>query len=204
MAVSSLEPMDPRPVPPASAGGTVVWGMQWSEIGFVLLLVGAMVCVFLSGRFAWREASLFQQAKDNGQALVGWATAVAAAHEGKGHLAPTACQRAAAETAADADAPALDWARCREQLLGAQGALSGMRNPFGPSAPVFSSACERGHYAGRGAVVLEKGTASPPGFPPSVSYGALEDAEPMVRGMLLRVLVCDPSGYGVRVAEVKL
>jgi hypothetical protein len=210
MAVSMQGAAPSEPVHAGAVPGKPVDGLHWGEIGFLVLLAAALVCVFLSGRFAWREASLFQQAKDNGQALLQWANAVAASHDGKGALAPTVCLRdAGGGDGADAAGAAgvttaLTWQQCREQLLGAQGALAGVQNPFGGRAPAFSAACERGHYAGRGAMAVEKGTASPPGFPPSVGYGPIEDDEPLVRGLMLRVLVCDPSGYGTRVGEVKL
>ena len=178
--------------------------LQWGEIGFLGFVLLAMVCVFLSGRFAYREAALFQQAKDNGSALLEWATAVAAASEGHPALSPQACQQPKAAYEAQAEAVPLTWAQCREQLWAAQGLLAGLSNPFGAKAPLWMGACERGHYAGRGALVIEKGTASPPGFPPSVSYATLGDDELLAKGTLLRVVVCDPSGYGVRVGEVKL
>lgn len=184
---------------PASAAG-----LRWGEIGFLALLVLALVCVFLSGRFAYREAALFQQAKDNGSALLHWATAVAAASDGQPVLSPKVCQQPDAPAEAQAEVVPLTWAQCREQLWGQQGPMAGLSNPFGPKAPVWMGACERGHYAGRGALVVEKGTASPPGFPPSVSYATLGDEEALAKGTMLRVVVCDPSGYGVRVGEIKL
>jgi len=82
--------------------------------------------------------------------------------------------------------------------------LAGAVNPFGAKASTFAPACEKGHYLGRGAIVVEKGTASPPGFPPSISYAPIPDDEALVKGLMLRVMVCDPSGYAVRVGEVKL
>ena len=188
------------PVRSASA----VSGLQWGEIGFLGLLVVALVCVFLSGRFAYREAALFQQAKDNGSALLHWATAVAAASEGRPALSPQVCQQPDAPFEAQAEVVPLTWAQCREQLWAGQGPMAGLANPFGAQAPIWIGGCERGHYADRGALVVEKGSASPPGFPPSVSYATLGDDEPLAKGVMLRVVVCDPSGYGVRVGEVKL
>ena len=182
---------------PASEGRS-----RWGELGFLGIVFLALVGVLLSGRFAYREASLFQTAKDNGQALLKWVGDMALAHEA--HPGPLSCSGSHTTTDVTPRLEPLTWALCRQELLGEQGRLAGMANPFAPQAPVFSSACERGNYAGRGAVVLEKGTPSPPGFPPSISYASIEDAEPMVKGLLLRVMVCDPSGYGVRVGEGKL
>lgn len=194
-SVPATEPDRPPPV---------VAGLKWGEIGFLGLLVLALVCVFLSGRFAYREAALFQQAKDNGVALLHWATAVAAASDGQPSLSPKVCQQPDAPFEAQSEVVPLTWAQCREQLWAEQGPMVGLRNPFGAKAPLWMGACERGHYAGRGALVVEKGTASPPGFPPTVSYATLGDEEALAKGTMLRVVVCDPSGYGVRVGEVKL
>lgn len=169
--------------------------MAWGEYGFLALLAFALLCVWFSGRFAYREASLFQHAKANGQAVLHWATGASTAK------APADC---IVEGAAAQNAPPVTWAQCRERLLDEQGPLADLHNPFGGQAPVLATACERGHYAGRGAVAIEKGTSSPPGFPPAVSYEPLDDGQIMARGLMLRVLVCDPSGYGVRIGEVKL
>jgi hypothetical protein len=158
----------------------------------------ALVCVLLSGRFAYREAALFQHAKVNGQGVLEWAMAQTSG-PAQAHAACVLPEAQAAQ-----NEPALTWSQCRERVFGEQGPLAGMRNPFSAQASVMTAACERGHYAGRGAVVIEKGTASPPGFPPSVSYEPLQDGQIMVKGLMLRVLVCDPSGHGVRIGEVKL
>ena len=99
--------------PPAATSS-----LTWSEMGFLVLLVVALVCVFLSGRFAYREASLFQQAKDNGTALLHWATAVAASSEGHAALSPKVCQQPDAPYDAQAEVVPLTWAQCREQLWG--------------------------------------------------------------------------------------
>lgn len=197
--VSPLASASPAGQPPALAAR-----LTWGEVGFLVLLFLALVCVVLSGRFAYREAALFQQAKDHGSALLHWATAVAAASEGHPALSSQVCQQPDATVEAQTARAPLTWAQCREQLWAEHGPMAGLANPFGAKAPLWMGGCERGHYAGRGALVLEKGTASPPGFPPSVSYASLGDEEPLTKGMLLRVVVCDPSGYGVRVGEVKL
>lgn len=113
-------------------------------------------------------------------------------------------------TSADpAEAPPLpqvatSWATCREALFTAGGPLSHLSNPFLTSNPVSGNKCEKGNPGTRGLVVLEKGTPAPPGLPPGVSWSPLEDGEPMARGLMLRVKVCDAGGYLIRVAEVQL
>ncbi len=204
--VASQEVSQPLPASSASVSEPAAARarLTWSEMGFLALLLLALVCVFLSGRFAYREASLFQQAKDNGSALLHWATAVAASSEGHAALSPKVCQQPDAPYDAQAEVVPLTWAQCREQLWGEQGPMAGLNNPFGAKSPIWVGGCERGHFADRGALVVEKGTSSPPGFPPAVSYASLGDEEPLAKGLMLRVVVCDPSGYGVRVGEVKL
>ena len=143
-------------------------GLRWGEVGFLVLLLLALVCVFLSGRFAYREAALFQQAKDNGVTLLGWASALAAASEGHTALSPQACQHPDAASDPKDEVLPLTWAQCREQLWQAPGPMAGLSNPFGAKAPIWIGGCERGQYGNRGALVVEKGTPSPPGFPPTV------------------------------------
>jgi len=189
---------------PPETDGSARKGMSIGEMAFLLLTILALIGVVLSGRFAYREAVLLQQAKENGLLLLHWARAVAAASEGRSGLPHDLCQATKASVETPDALQTVTWARCREQLWGEHGPLAGRGNPFGTKAPVLATSCEKGYYLGRGAIVLEKGTGSPPGFPASTSYTALGDDEALVKGLMLRILVCDPSGYGVRVGEVKL
>ena len=78
------------------------------------------------------------------------------------------------------------------------------KNPFNPDEPVVGVKCERDKPATRGLVVVEKGTPPPLGMSGSVSYGAIEDSEPMVKGLMLKILVCDKGSFSIKVSEVKL
>ena len=113
---------------------------------------------------------------------------------------------AVAEGQGSPEPPAIatNWATCREALFTAGGPLSHLANPFDRNNPVSGNKCEKKNPLTRGLVFLEKGTPSPPGMPPNVSWGPLGDEEPMARGLLLRVQACDAGGYPIRIAEVKL
>lgn len=128
--------------------------------------------------------------------------------EGQGAVANGAdgAARESAETAAAPEAPrvATNWTTCREALFTAGGPLSHLSNPFDRNNPVSGNKCEKKSAATRGLVFLEKGTPSPPGMPPNVSWSPLNDDEPVARGLMLRVQVCDAGGYPLKIAEVKL
>jgi|LauGreDrversion4_2_1035121.scaffolds.fasta_scaffold271945_2 hypothetical protein len=251
--------------------------MGAGDIGFIILLVLAMVAVVMSARFTYREGTLLETAKGNAQEFMKWAEAVAAADskaepfslalcasmpgevppelaakvapEGAGGLpvsmkepaeAATAAASAAstavvlaagghgaphgvssvgshgaahetvatkdATTEAVPDAPkvATTWATCREALFTAGGPLSRLSNPFDAVIPVASNKCERRNRATRGVVYIQKGTQPPPGVPGGTSWSPIEDDEPLVRGLLLRVQACDAGGYTINIGEVKL
>ncbi len=110
----------------------------------------------------------------------------------------------AKDAAPDAPKVATTWATCRESLFTAGGPLSHLSNPFDAVIPVASNKCERRNRATRGVVYIQKGTQPPPGVPGGTSWSPIEDDEPMVRGLMLRVQACDAGGYTINIGEVKL
>ncbi len=202
---------------PATSAGAPVFGL--GDIGFLCLLIAALVGVVLSGRFAYREGMALETAKANAHAVAKWAEAVAATGAQELPMTLALCsatpgapaQGTAGDTAApgETDGPPLPeiattWSTCREALFTAGGPLSHLANPFLTSNPVAGNKCEKGNPATRGLVVMEKGTPSPPGMPPNVSWAPLEDHEPMVRGLMLRLKVCDAGGYLLKFTEVQM
>lgn len=134
---------------------------------------------------------------------------LAAAPAAQGALAATEGPAGVAAASAEASPPAqpavaTTWGTCREALFTAGGPLSQLSNPFDNSNPVAGSVCEKRNRATRGVVFLQKGTLSPPGMPANVSWDALADNEPLVRGLMLRIRACDAGGYPIHIAEVKL
>ena len=82
--------------------------------------------------------------------------------------------------------------------------LSRLSNPFDAVIPVAANKCERRNRSTRGVVYIQKGTQPPPGVPGGTSWSPIEDDEPLVRGLLLRVQACDAGGYTINIGEVKL
>lgn len=182
--------------------------MGLGDLAFLAVLGLAMVAVFLSGRFAYREGVLLETAKSNAQAFVKWTEAVAAAGEKGEAITLVQCSAMPGEALEPTDAvmpeSAVVWATCKEALFSAGGPLSVLSNPFDNNNTVAGNKCERRNPATRGLVYLEKGTMPPPGMPGGVSWGTLGDDEPVVRGLILRVQVCDAGGYPIKIAEAKL
>ena len=178
-------------------------------MAFIALLVIALVAVVLSGRWAYHKGVLLETAKANAEALVRWAEAVASENDKDGPLPIALCASSPAKAAGPAvPAPvpgkAATWSSCREALLSPGGPLADLVNPFDRFNLVTGSKCERKTPLSRGLVVLEKGTAAPPGMPAGMTWTGLADDEPLVRGLVLRVQVCDEGGYPLRIAELKL
>ena len=110
----------------------------------------------------------------------------------------------AAHAASAASAPPSTWAKCKHALVSPGGPLAEAVNTVNPKEPVLGVKCERDKPLTRGQVVVEKGTSPPPGISGSVAYAAIEDSEPMVKGLMLKILVCDKGSYAIKVLEVKL
>ena len=176
-------------------------------------------------------ASARDPGESAGVAALAASAAASAAHHAGGHGAPQGAphatvvdkalakdhakepsQAAVPETPAEAakdpgpEAPkvATTWATCREALFTAGGPLSRLSNPFDAVIPVAGNKCERRNRATRGVVYIQKGTQPPPGVPGGTSWSPIEDDEPMVRGLVLRVQTCDAGGYTINIGEVKL
>jgi hypothetical protein len=192
--------------PLASAATPHPHGFGAGDVAFLCVLALALVAVVLTGRFAYHEGALLETAKSNAQAFVKWAEAVAATADKDAPLTLASCGPMPGEAADEPEAPAVatNWVTCREALFTAGGPLSHLSNPFDANNPVAGSRCEKKSAATRGLVFLEKGTPSPPGMPPNVSWTPLQDDEPVARGLMLRVQACDAGGYPIRIAEVKL
>ena len=82
--------------------------------------------------------------------------------------------------------------------------MADAKNPFNPKESVMGTKCERDKPLTRGQLVVEKGTPPPPGISGSVSYASIEDSEPIVKGLMLKIIVCDKGSYPIKVSEVKL
>jgi hypothetical protein len=169
---------------------------------------------------------LLEAAKDNAQQVMKWAEAVAAS-DGKAEPftlalcasmpgavpqesaaavvpAPEGALPELAPAAPDTPPVATTWATCREALFTAGGPLSQLANPFAATIPVAGNKCERRNLATRGVVYIQKGTQPPPGVPGGTSWSPIEDDEPMVRGLLLKLQACDAGGFTIHIGEVKL
>jgi hypothetical protein len=182
------------PTSPPSFRQRKGWGL--SEILFFVVLACAMAAVVYCGRFAYREAMLLEDAKANGQAIVKWAESLAEAHAQGESVTPPAC---GAQDAAPAT-----WQACRETLFGAAGPFAQMRNPFNAANTVLGTQCQRKSAATRGHVLVDKGTPPPQGVAGTMYWSPLEGQEALVKGLNLRVQVCDAGGYAIKVAEVTL
>lgn len=181
-------------------------GLGVGDLIFLALLLLALLAVALSGRVAYQQGLRLEIAKANAQAFVHWAEEAVADAEHQAGLHQGQCARKQAVEGQEAVTPAstVSWTVCRQVLLSEKGPLSELSNPFDKLNPVTGSKCERKQQALRGVVFFEKGTAAPPGMPPAVAWSPLSEDEALVRGLMLRVSVCDGGGYPVRIAEVNL
>lgn len=198
--MDSVNPGTLSPPPSSSPSFRQRKGWGLSEVLFFVVVVCAMAAVVYCGRFAYREGTLLEDAKANGEAIARWAESVAQAHAKGEPLTPAPCGPAAGAQ----DAEPATWQACREALFGPQGPFAQMRNPFNAANTVLGTQCQRKSAATRGHVLVEKGTPPPQGVTGNMSWSPLEGKEALAKGLALRVQVCDAGGYAIKVAEVTL
>jgi len=165
-----------------------------SDALFLLCLLAALVGVGLIGHLAYQEGVKTEAAKANAAQLKDWFDQLEAA-TAKGLGSPLE------DCADDAEKT---WENCQNALLGEKGPLRGVKNPFDAALPVLGPKCDRADLNTRGLVVVEKGTPAPPGAPPAVSFGVMENGEKLTKDLPLRIMVCNKGSYALKVAEVKL
>jgi hypothetical protein len=102
------------------------------------------------------------------------------------------------------DAAPATWQACRDALFGPEGPFAQMRNPFNAANTVLGTQCQRQSAATRGHVLVHKGTPPPQGVAGSMYWSPIDGKETLVKGLALRVQVCDAGGYAIKVAEVTL
>ncbi len=175
--------------------------VKWAEAVAATAAKDVPLTLALCGEMPGTEPERAATLAPEGQAGALRAQSAASASGGEASAEPTGSP----EAVPPAQPPvAATWATCREALFTAGGPLSHLSNPLDTTNPVVGSVCEKRNRAVRGVVFLQKGTAPPPGMPSSVSWDALADEEPLGRGLMLRIQVCDPGGYPIRIGEVKL
>ena len=169
-------------------------GLAQGELLFLIFLISAVVFVIFLGSLSYAEAKRTETAKAHAQLVVRVFEALAA-----GESIPTPLQQACR---LEEPRGGSTWSGCRAALIADGGSLSGLRNPFDDRQPLFSRQCDRANPATRGAVVVEKGQAPITGAP--TVYSPIEDSEPLVRGLMLRIIACDKGSFSTRVKELKL
>lgn len=145
------------------------------------------------------------QAASSPVVLVGLSMLPAKAGEGPGEqIEDSAPAAAKAAPVAAAEPPAPTWKACRDALFAAGGPMAGLANPFNPTNGVIGPKCERKSALTRGVVLVDKGTPTPPGTPAPVVWSPIEEGDAVVKGLMLRIRICDAGGYALAVAEVTL
>ena len=161
---------------------------------FLLFLLAVLIGVALIGHLSYGEGLKTEAAKANAAQLKDWFDQLEA-NSAKGQTNPLeAC----------ADDGEKTWEGCQAALLSEKGPLGSAKNPFDAAQPVLGAKCDRSDLSTRGLVVVEKGTPAPPGAPPAISFGPMENGEKLSKDLPLRILVCDKGAYALKVAEVKL
>ncbi|MDB5569472.1 MAG: hypothetical protein JWN93_655 [Hyphomicrobiales bacterium] len=162
-------------------------GLKGADYGFLFVATAVSVFVIYLGVHSMQESLRIEVVKRDAEAIVAWIKDVGE-KRADAAFEPAECRKPGATT----------WQACRAALSRQGGPAFGMLNPFDATRPLFSPKCDISDISSVGSIVIDKG-AQPSGAA-SISYSAIDDAEPAGKALLLRVTVCGRGFHPIKVA----
>jgi hypothetical protein len=149
----------------------------------------------------YQNAAKVAASQKNAEEIISWFEALASKSEANEPIEPAAC------TPIDEDEKLLKgvkpkhWKNCVETLFDAKGPFESYTNLLNPAGPAYTAKCNKQDLLTSGSFIFEKLTANPAG-PPGVS--PLEPSEKLIRGLQVRLSLCDTGFYLIKIGEFKL
>ena len=188
---------------------------------FLVFLCLVIQAVFMTGRFAYDEATKTEVSKANGEAWVKWFAENSPTRFEAG-FKPEACAglvplqsemldgKPEAEGAGGnvavknkAKGSKTTWGGCMDALKSAKASVAEQVNPFFLKPVAFVAKCDPADHSLNGALVLEKLTPTPPGSSVASTASELRVSDGIASKLQLRVTICDKGSYPIRIAEIE-
>jgi len=175
--------------------------MRVTDYFFILLVLANVFLVIYLGIGNYQNAAKVAESQNNAEEIITWFETLASKNEANEPIEPAAC------TPIDEDEKLIKgikpnhWKNCVEALFGAKGPFESYTNLLNPAGPAYTAKCNKANLLNSGSFVFEKLTANPAG-PPAASL--LEPGERLVRGLQIRLSLCDTGFYLIRIGEFKL
>jgi hypothetical protein len=170
---------------PAQSGKPNFW--DWL---FLLFLACATLAVVGIGVLAYEEGHKTELIKRNGEA---WGEFLAE-HSAKRTTADYEIEACAAREGTT-------WGECYQALVAPGAPLDDLNNPFFDTPQKLVAQCDPNDRSLRGALVMDKVVATPPGSAVPVVSSPLEESEPIDKKLQIRVTVCDKFSSPIVIGE---
>ena len=163
---------------------------DWIFLAFIGVV---MASTAMLGRLTYDEGVKTNLAKANAETLLAWLTAASSQRQ-DGTFMPTTCRRSGQSVQSGEVGT---WRACREALAQAPFVLSTLGNPFSDGAVELRASCEPSDRSARGAIVIQKLVATPPGSAYPYVISPLADQDSIAGPLTLRVDICDRNGNAI-------
>ena len=169
----------------SDSGKPNLWDML-----FLLLLVCITASVIGLGVMAYQEGHKTETTKQHGEAW-GEFLAVNGAKRSAPDYEIEACAAKEGNT----------WGDCYQALVAPGGPLDDLENPFNHMPQKWVPQCDPNDRSLRGALVMDKLVATPPGSAVPMVSSTLEESEPIDKKLQIRVTVCDKFSSSIVIGE---
>jgi hypothetical protein len=170
---------------PASSGKPNFW-----DTLFLLLLICITSSVIGLGVLAYEEGHKTETTKHHGEAWGEFMSANSAKRSAPDY-----------EIEACAAKEGNTWGDCYQALVAPGGPLDDLENPFTLTPQKWVPQCDPNDRSLRGALVMDKLVATPPGSAVPVVASPLEEGESIEKKLQIRVTVCDKFSSPIVIGE---
>jgi hypothetical protein len=168
-----------------SSGNPNFW-----DLLFLLLLASITLVIMGLGVLAYEEGHKTELVKHHGEA---WGEFLASQSEKR--------TQPGYEIEACAALEGNTWGGCYQALVAPGAPLDGLENPFTKTPQKLAAVCDSKDRALRGALVLDKLEATPPGSAVPIVSSSLGEDEPILKKLQIKISVCDKFSSPILVGE---
>lgn len=172
-------------IEPISSGNPNFW-----DILFLLLMASITLLIMGLGVLAYEEGHKTELVKRHGEA---WGEFLSAQSDKR--------TQPDYEIEACAAKEGNTWGGCYQALVAPDGPLDGLENPFTHTPQKLAAVCDNKDRGLRGALVMDKLEATPPGSAVPVVSSQLVEDEPILKKLQIKISVCDKFSSPILVGE---
>jgi hypothetical protein len=171
------------------------YGLNLQDYFFIIILISNIVFVTYLGTDIYHEAVKLDIAKSNGEAFLAWAEELKRNTDKNISQEPQACLPKEISNENNT------WKDCLQEIFDQKGKFHHFKNPIEEANPVVSRVCDKKVTSTKGSFIFEKININSSGIP---TYAPLEDSELLVKGLMVRLSVCDRGYYRIIIGETSL